>query len=839
MLMVSDMSDPHCDPGQDVDYRSEEALFKDIDQDDARRLRRVHGFEPNSDDEEDCEAYRRGEEEQQAEAALVAAASDVSADAALVAASSHVAASVSPAAGAAGDSGSAAVGSAGARSRKACKHVCPGCPPPCMFSQTRPGQAAVPSGRRGLCMWCNPDKLQALLNTLGGRKTISRALNLFETHSAAAYQSAMDKLPDEFAGKRRFCMGNISMCVFSRVRPGTPARTDGVRCMWCDEDQLQRGLAFASGRGKIRQSLHDFQQHSDSVYKAAKALLPDDFEELPEKWRPGSPAGSCVSSGNVPRQFARAKGLPMGSSAAAEPRESIRACPRAMQRKRSADEVAGASSFAAPSVPSVLSGSSAWWWRDDVSSDEIDASSGPDLSAHWLKQNAPSGPATYAEVADIVPKMYRQLASGKANTLGQIFKAKVQQGILMTSNYSGMGCPELAASLLTSADDDLKHARGFTEYSVCDINPDCTHMMLNKKQPPKHVFVDIKNMLPPSLRDSLMSFVDVNLATADAMDHGIDPGLQGSARQQNKERIGNCMLKEIMEKIEASAYNKTSYCCRHSRECPLFPEPNLYLDRWRFEVARLISTPWSVTHCGPGSVKGAWLHESTLLAAIWLGWVLKSMPQMAIVECASGFDHKTFCAYLTKNDLYGLMLLHFSPVHMGIPSSRPRKYMLFFLRSALARVVDNTLDVFSYIFFRKMVVDYSIYMIANASQLKCLTQDMKHSRSRECREDDQRSRIAELPGSNNAPAFVTASLFWDLASDCSVVPWPEHFAAMGFPLDQTGGPLDTFPWTEETITSMQVTTQRLVTSNGMHLAQIGACIAFLLGSTADILGAME
>ena len=165
--------------------------------------------------------------------------------------------------------------------------------------------------------------------------------------------------------------------------------------------------------------------------------------------------------------------------------------------------------------------------------------------------------------------------------------------------------------------------------------------------------------------------------------------------------------------------------------------------------------------------------------------------------------------------------------------------MLFFLRSALARVVDNPLDMFSYIFFRKTVVDYSIYMIANASQLKFLTQDMKHSRSRECREDDQRSRIAELPGSNNAPAFVTASLFWDLASDCSVVPWPEHFAAMGFPLDQTGGPLDTFPWTEETITSMQVTTQRLVTSNGMHLAQIGACIAFLLGSTADILGAME
>ena len=62
---------------------------------------------------------------------------------------------------------------------------------------------------------------------------------------------------------------------------------------------------------------------------------------------------------------------------------------------------------------------------------------------------------------------------------------------------------------------------------------------------------------------------------------------------------------------------------------------------------------------------------------------------------------------------------------------------------------------------------------------------------------------------------------------------------MGFPLDQTGGPLDTFPWSEETITSMQIIVQRLVTSNGMHLAQIGACIAFLLGSTADILGTME
>ena len=105
------------------------------------------------------------------------------------------------------------------------------------------------------------------------------------------------------------------------------------------------------------------------------------------------------------------------AGSAAEPRESFRVCPCAMQRKRSAEEAVGASSSAASSAPSVLRGSSAWWWRQEVSSDESDASSGPDLSGNWLKQDLPPGPATYAEVADIVPNIYGQLVSAKGTDL--------------------------------------------------------------------------------------------------------------------------------------------------------------------------------------------------------------------------------------------------------------------------------------------------------------------------------------------------------------------------------------------------------------------------------------
>lgn len=75
-----------------------------------------------------------------------------------------------------------------------------------------------------------------------------------------------------------------------------------------------------------------------------------------------------------------------------------------------------------------------------------------------------------------------------------------------------------------------------------------------------------------------------------------------------------------------------------------------------------------------------------------------------------------------------------------------------------------------------------------------------------------------------APALLTGSWLFDLIQERPVLPYPEHYAIMGFPVHS-----EQFPW-EETFMLRRVldATHRRVTGNGMHLSQIGCWLAFAL-----------
>ena len=92
----------------------------------------------------------------------------------------------------------------------------------------------------------------------------------------------------------------------------------------------------------------------------------------------------------------------------------------------------------------------------------------------------------------------------------------------------------------------------------------------------------------------------------------------------------------------------------------------------------------------------------------------------AVAENVVGFDFKTLLGILGKDGLYDGMEFNFSPRQLGIPSSRMRKYMFFYLRKHFKLSIDSVSfrPTFSEAFFRCCTVDASIYLIATPEEVK-------------------------------------------------------------------------------------------------------------------------
>ncbi len=65
--------------------------------------------------------------------------------------------------------------------------------------------------------------------------------------------------------------------------------------------------------------------------------------------------------------------------------------------------------------------------------------------------------------------------------------------------------------------------------------------------------------------------------------------------------------------------------------------------------------------------------KSYLCFAVWSRQVLVDLPALMLLECVPGFCMSALDRF---KKIYDVCALDFSPVDLGIPSARPRKYML-------------------------------------------------------------------------------------------------------------------------------------------------------------------
>jgi len=131
-------------------------------------------------------------------------------------------------------------------------------------------------------------------------------------------------------------------------------------------------------------------------------------------------------------------------------------------------------------------------------------------------------------------------------------------------------------------------------------------------------------------------------------------------------------LQDILSKC-TFCRSRTQHCYRHGVQCPVSYEEPAGEAPHVIAVAGVTCTDFSSFGKRRG-ISGA----SMVVFFAWLHQILADEPDLILIECVTSFVVAILMALRVK---YDLQFLDFSPLDMGIPAARLRKYMLLTRKS--------------------------------------------------------------------------------------------------------------------------------------------------------------
>ena len=159
--------------------------------------------------------------------------------------------------------------------------------PECKFSRKVADQPCRVHKAGEKCLWCDPAKLQAALESEAGRQRIRQSLNAFQRLQCEALALALAKLPADFQRSHKLCIA--PGCCFSRAAPGRAARVEGNQetCAFCTFTYEGILVAETTGYGhrNLQQSLGVFAQRNQEVLQQAWGRLSADFRHGSENFQ--------------------------------------------------------------------------------------------------------------------------------------------------------------------------------------------------------------------------------------------------------------------------------------------------------------------------------------------------------------------------------------------------------------------------------------------------------------------------------------------------------------------------------------------------------------------------
>ena len=285
------------------------------------------------------------------------------------------------------------------------------------------------------------------------------------------------------------------------------------------------------------------------------------------------------------------------------------------------------------------------------------------------------------------------------------------QPLLIWTDYSGIGGAELATlevlgAIQARAPEGQQPRVQF--HRSREIQEDCRKVLLAEMPPsgPCHVFGDIFECVPASARCKLEK-------SKRAMERKFNKtAAEGKPPQQIVRDLGESFCADLGTIIKSVHLcpGRQQFCYRCQKNCPVaWPHGKRSAGQRALAIAGVTCVDYSSF-----GKRRAMTGDSILCQAAWVMQMMADQPDLIIVECVVMFMLRTL---KVLEDMYEIASLPFSPVDLGVPSSRPRRYTLLRHRVKTRGFMDLAHD-FSNIFFRSLRVDCSVYLTAGEREIK-------------------------------------------------------------------------------------------------------------------------
>ena len=317
----------------------------------------------------------------------------------------------------------------------------------------------------------------------------------------------------------------------------------------------------------------------------------------------------------------------------------------------------------------------------------------------------PRGPRTVKDLAAWPDAVCQALFTGTvaAHERRRRFDNIIQAGIIVGTDYSGKGGPEM---MLRMVADAMQIPHFAHSYYACDISSTCRSVLLSRCDRPLHVFPELRTRLPPEAVQCLRMLAPPPKASPD------------NARAAYME-IGKHLHSN---RLRIFRPDSTSPCLAHpGQQCfvsPLMDKTFIESVQGASRFPPLLANI-AGTSCTPWSPQGSRLglaHEAMEPFYIWHSERSVRLEDVIGHENSPFFPTRIFVEQLSST--HKVVTLICGPDALGYPLRRRRQLSIGLRKSSLVWVGPNSQEEitkqFWGLFCRQVVLDGDAYLCENA-----------------------------------------------------------------------------------------------------------------------------
>ncbi len=290
----------------------------------------------------------------------------------------------------------------------------------------------------------------------------------------------------------------------------------------------------------------------------------------------------------------------------------------------------------------------------------------------------------------------RMLSAEEQGELGDL-----AQDLAVTTCYSGIGCVEMVMPMLLDAfalSGLVPADCACRPFRAMDTDSVCRDVLGEHKSPPIHIQGDICLRAPLALRMRL-DWLRVNLLST--YKARASTSVSRDTLRKTHLALSRAFLRAAKKALSRTALRSTAWCYAHDTYCPCEPASAKY----RVEAAGVTCVAWSTL----GNHEG-WLHSSAMPCVVWLESIRQTEPDLVLCECVRAFPEADVTEYLGES--YIVQALLTTPVDLGAPAARHRKYTLMWNKKSVIMRFDYTAEHFAMMFHRDCMLDGAVYFCA-------------------------------------------------------------------------------------------------------------------------------